>query len=65
MMPLRSGVFNLPVGAMFDPGSFDKANLDRPLTMADFEKALKNIKKSVSNEHLGTYAKWMSDFGSK
>lgn len=64
MMPLRSGVFNIGEN-MFDPGSLDKSKLERAITMSDFEKALQNIKKSVSNEHLGTYAKWMKDYGAK
>lgn len=35
-----------------------------PLEMRDFEEALKNIKRSVANEYLKEYEKWMQEFGS-
>lgn len=64
MMPLRSGIFNFG-DDMMDPASFDKEKLERPITMEDFEKALQNISKSVSDDHLNTYDQWMKDFGAK
>ena len=36
---------------------------DVPLTMKDFEDAVKNIQKSVSNESLKQYEVWMREFG--
>ena len=38
--------------------------LNIPLTMSEFTQALKNISKSVGNEFLGKYGKWMKCFGS-
>ena len=40
----------------------DLANV--ALTMSDFEAALKNISKSVSQGQLKEYEEWMSQFGS-
>ncbi len=40
-----------------------QAQIDVPLTMAEFEQAAKNISKSVSKEFLQKYAKWMKEFG--
>jgi len=39
--------------------------LDVPIVMDDFIKALKNVQKSVGTEHLKKYSKWMEEFGSK
>jgi katanin p60 ATPase-containing subunit A1 len=38
--------------------------IDIPLTMVDFEEAIKNISASVSNTHLKEYEDWMKEFGS-
>lgn len=38
--------------------------IDVPLTMEDFNEALKNISKSVSQEQLSSFAEWMKQFGS-
>ena len=35
-----------------------------PLTMDDFREALKNVNKSVGEEDLVKYEKWMKEFGS-
>jgi len=35
-----------------------------PLTMRDFEDAIKNTSKSVSKDQLESYANWMKEFGS-
>ena len=37
--------------------------IDIPLTMTDFEHAIKNIQKSVSKESLKEYEAWMKEFG--
>lgn len=39
------------------------AEIDVPLTMADFELAIKNIQKSVSHQSLKEYSDWMNEFG--
>ena len=36
---------------------------EAPLQMSDFEQALSNICKSVSQENLEHYARWMAEFG--
>jgi katanin p60 ATPase-containing subunit A1 len=41
-----------------------KSELDVPITMDDFVLALKNVHKSVSNNDLKRYEKWMAEFGS-
>ncbi|KAJ6221022.1 hypothetical protein RDWZM_006834 [Blomia tropicalis] len=38
--------------------------LDLPVTFEDFEEAMRKINKSVSNEDLKKYEKWMTEFGS-
>ena len=40
----------------------DKASA--PVTMADFQVALKKVGSSVGGEHLKRYADWMEEFGS-
>jgi len=40
-----------------------QSQIDIPITMEDFTKALKNISKSVSTEFLTRYEKWMKEFG--
>ncbi|KAL4497847.1 hypothetical protein ABPG72_000602 [Tetrahymena utriculariae] len=37
---------------------------DIPLTQKDFEEALRNVNKSVSNDDLENFEKWMAEFGS-
>lgn len=69
MMPMRQHLMNGTVD-LVDLGTGDVAKIDEqvkdiPITMKDFEEALKNIQKSVSQEYLDEYAKWMADFGSK
>jgi SpoVK/Ycf46/Vps4 family AAA+-type ATPase len=34
-----------------------------PLTMEDFNEALRNVKPSVGKGDLGEYEKWMAEFG--
>jgi len=41
-----------------------KEELDLPVTMKDFEEAILKCNKSVSQEDLDKYSKWMSEFGS-
>lgn len=35
-----------------------------PLTVEDFNEALKNVNKSVGNDDLQKYDRWMKEFGS-
>ncbi|KAF4086356.1 hypothetical protein AMELA_G00105420 [Ameiurus melas] len=44
--------------------ALSKDDLQMPLTMEDFEIALKKISKSVSGDDLKKYEAWMSEFGS-
>ena len=37
--------------------------VNTPLTKSDFVEALKNVNKSVGNEDLHKYQKWMKQFG--
>lgn len=61
MMPMRKrisqGGFNLN-----DISNLEK-DLDIPLSMNDFEDAIKNIQKSVSQESLKQYDVWVKEFG--
>ncbi|GAB6033118.1 Katanin p60 ATPase-containing subunit A-like 1 [Chamberlinius hualienensis] len=41
-----------------------KEELDLPVTLVDFEAAIKKCNKSVSKEDLDKYEKWISEFGS-
>jgi len=41
-----------------------KSEMDVPITQNDFLTALKNVHKSVSNNDLENYVKWMAEFGS-
>jgi len=41
-----------------------KKELKAPINMDDFENALKNISKSVSNVDLQVYDKWTAEFKS-
>lgn len=40
-----------------------RQDAEAPLTMDDFKEALSNIQKSVSQENLLHYQKWMDEFG--
>ncbi|XP_053564450.1 katanin p60 ATPase-containing subunit A-like 1 [Bombina bombina] len=44
--------------------ALSKEELQMPVTMMDFEQALKKISKSVSAADLEKYEKWMAEFGS-
>ena len=41
-----------------------KEELDLPVTVQDFTEAVERCKKSVSQEDLEKYEKWISEFGS-
>ncbi len=41
-----------------------KEELDLPVTQQDFDEALKKCNKSVSQDDLEKYEKWMDEFGS-
>ena len=63
MMPMRKKLLegNLDLDKIT---KLKEDELDIPITMKDFTEAIKNISKSVSNEHLQEYKKWMDEFGS-
>lgn len=62
MMPMRRKI--LEGNLNFDEISkINHEELDVPITMSDFLDALKNIQKSVSQENLDEYARWMAEFG--
>ncbi len=62
MMPMRRKI--LEGNLNFDEISkINHEELDVPIDMKDFLEALKNIQKSVSQESLDDYARWMSEFG--
>ncbi|CAB4055772.1 KATNA1 [Lepeophtheirus salmonis] len=44
--------------------NLDKEELDLPVTMQDFHDAITKCNKSVSQEDLDKYEKWMEEFGS-
>ena len=44
--------------------SLSGEELDMPVTFEDFEESIKKINRSVSQEDLKKYEKWMADFGS-
>lgn len=44
--------------------NLSKDELELPVTMMDFDDAIKRVNKSVSAEDLRRYEKWMQDFGS-
>ena len=64
----------MPMRKKLNSGGFDIGNLaniqkmqeeiDVPLTMADFNDAIKNIGRSVSGDQLKQYEEWMATFGS-
>lgn len=41
-----------------------KEELDLPVSVPDFEQAVEKCNKSVSQEDLEKYEKWMNEFGS-
>lgn len=41
-----------------------KEEVDRPITKQDFQEAIQRTSKSVSQEDLEKYEKWMREFGS-
>jgi katanin p60 ATPase-containing subunit A1 len=61
MMPLRrmiaQGIDIMKIHGM-------QADFETPLTMIDFQEAIKNTSKSVSKDQLDEYANWMKQFGS-
>jgi katanin p60 ATPase-containing subunit A1 len=62
MMPMRRKIL---VGNMnFDDISkINQEEFEVPITMQDFLDALKNIQKSVGQDSLDEYVKWMAEFG--
>ena len=41
-----------------------KEELNQPTSMEDFKEAIKKVNKTVGNEELVKYEKWMDEFGS-
>lgn len=62
MMPMRRKLMSSKFDIMNIHSMQDE--IDVPLTMQDFQEAIKNISKSVSQEQLTSYAEWMKNFGS-
>lgn len=62
MMPMRRKLLS----SQFDINNIHQMQeeIDVPLTMQDFNDAIKNIQKSVSQEQLKEYSEWMKMFGS-
>ncbi len=62
MMPMRRKIL---MGNMnFDDISkINQEEFEVPITMQDFLDALKNIQKSVGQDSLEEYVKWMAEFG--
>jgi katanin p60 ATPase-containing subunit A1 len=64
MMPMRKKIAEGKL-SITEIASISKDEImNVPITMVDFELAVKNIQKSVSNEMLKLYADWMKEFGS-
>jgi katanin p60 ATPase-containing subunit A1 len=62
MMPMRRKI--LMGNLNFEEISkINHEELDVPITMSDFLEALKNIQKSVGQDSLEEYSKWMAEFG--
>ncbi|XP_063285550.1 katanin p60 ATPase-containing subunit A-like 1 [Pelobates fuscus] len=61
MMAMRRRIEGLTPEQM---RALSKSELQMPVTMTDFEQALKKISKSVSAADLEKYEKWMAEFGS-
>ena len=62
MMPLRRKL--KASGIKLDEIDQLRKEIDVPVSMADFDQALKNTSKSVSQANLDFYAQWMKQFGS-
>ena len=63
MMPMRKRLAQGKVD--FNELAKMEKELNVPIEMSDFKTALKNISKSVSQENLTDYKKWMEEFGWK
>jgi katanin p60 ATPase-containing subunit A1 len=61
-MPMRRKILSGNVNIIEIPNMQEE--IDVPLTMEDFEEAIKNISPSVSNTYLKEYEEWMKEFGS-
>ena len=62
MMPMRRKLLS----SQFDINNIHsmQQEIEVPLSMTDFQEAIKNIQKSVSQEQLQSYVEWMKMFGS-
>ena len=63
MMPMRRRL--LAGMSSFSAAEIEnlQKDIDIPLTMSDFEEALRNIQKSVSAQSLKQYEVWMKEYG--
>lgn len=62
MMPLRKKIASGQVDIARIREVQNEINV--PLTMQDFEEAIRNVSRSVSQGQLDEYAQWMAEFGS-
>lgn len=62
MMPMRKKL----LAGKFDLSKISsmQEEIDVPLTMQDFNDAIKNTQRSVSHDQLKQYEEWMKTFGS-
>ena len=69
MMPLRKQIKEGKIDIMKlaqhkDNISELQSEINQPLTMEDFQEAIRNVNKSVNQSQLDEYAQWMAEFGS-
>lgn len=62
MMPMRRKIAEGGL-SILEIAKVDQKEIDIPISMKDFEEAIKNISRSVSQANLDEYAKWMKEFG--
>ena len=63
MMPLRKQLAEGKL-SITEIANTKPEEIDAPITMADFLQSIKNIQRSVSQDLLDDYARWMAEFGS-
>jgi katanin p60 ATPase-containing subunit A1 len=65
MMPMRRNLMKMRAKGGINSEVVDKIKneVDVPISFNDFKEALSNTSKSVSNQDLERYKKWMDQFG--
>jgi katanin p60 ATPase-containing subunit A1 len=63
MMPMRRRLLAGVTSFSIEEIQNLEKDIEVPLTMTDFEEAIKNIQKSVSEQSLKVYDNWMKEFG--